>query len=136
MAAGWLASGLLLTDQVVAQGLQILNRYHVLEKIEQARLAVLDKAVQMDSKYAIKERALNINDKYQLTNTADAAATYVLSTGQNLWQAALKYPIVQRANQLLHDGVNTATATLEEGKKLYQEQKNQNPVAEPEQIQS
>lgn len=128
MVSQWLASGLLLTEQLVESGKNSLRQYGLLERIEGAFDGLTKKATEVDEKYKLREKVHEYEMKYKVVETFNS---YLNQAASVYHDATEKYPVVKQANDLVQKGFEVGQATFEETKSLYAQKKaGQKPFTE------
>ncbi|ORX48266.1 hypothetical protein DM01DRAFT_324759 [Hesseltinella vesiculosa] len=88
-----LANGYLLQDQIVAKGLQYDQKYHFSDRFTNYFCVLQNNAKQLDAKYRIWDKALEMHEKYKIQEKVDMAVNKAqealqTSTGQKVYSMA------------------------------------------------
>lgn len=114
IASEWIARGMFMSDRAIATAHQALTKYGVIQRVEPIVTKVTSAAFAQANK---------LDEQYQIKQRAQQATEYALGQAAKLGEAALKYPMVQQANDVISKTVSAANATLAESTRLYQERK-------------
>ncbi|KAI8073007.1 hypothetical protein BC940DRAFT_290326 [Gongronella butleri] len=114
IAAEILANGYLLQDQIVAKGLEYDNKYNVSGRLTGYLSYLQNNVKQLDDKYRIWDKAMEIDQKYKIQEKVQNAAT----TAQTKAQEALQTPTGQKVFDLGNQTFNQIAAVHYEAKKI------------------
>lgn len=117
IAAEILANGYILQDQVVAKGLEYDSKYNVTTRLSGYFSALTSNVKQIDEKYRIWDKALEIDNKFKIHEKVQTAA----QTAQSKATAALQSPTGQKVHDFANQTIAQIAAVHYEAKKIQNE---------------
>ena len=112
-----LANGYILQDQVVAKGLEYDSKYHLSTRLGGYLSALTSNVKQMDDKYRIWDKAIEIDSKFKIQEKVHHAT----QTAHTTAQAALHSPTGQKVHDLANQTLAQIAAVHYEAKKIQNE---------------
>ncbi|ORX60552.1 hypothetical protein DM01DRAFT_1365875 [Hesseltinella vesiculosa] len=127
IAAEILANGYLLHDHVVAKGLEYDSKYNVTGRLTGYLQYLHSNVKQLDEKYRIWDKAVEIDQKYKIQEKVTTAAL----TAQTKAQEALQSPTGQKVNEYANQTYGKIAAVHYEAKKIQLEKSSTTEAAVP-----
>lgn len=118
-----LANGYILQDQVVAKGLEYDSKYSLSTRLTGYFTALTSNVKQIDEKYRIWDKAVEIDNKFKIQEKVQNAA----ATAQTTANAALQSPTGQKVERIASQTFAQIAAVHFEAKKI-QTEKAATPV--------
>ncbi|KAG1306165.1 hypothetical protein G6F64_007807 [Rhizopus arrhizus] len=112
-----LANGYILQDQVVAKGLEYDSKYHLSTRLGGYLSALTSNVKQMDDKYRIWDKAIEIDSKFKIQEKVHHAT----QTAHTTAQTALHSPTGQKVHDLANQTLAQIAAVHYEAKKIQNE---------------
>ncbi|KAI8971900.1 hypothetical protein BDF20DRAFT_887122 [Mycotypha africana] len=116
-----LANGYILQDQIVAKGLEYDTKYSLTSRFTNYLQTLTTNVKQMDEKYRIWDKAVEIDNKYKIHEKVQTAAQQAQSTAT----AALHTPTGQKVERLAYQTLAQIAAVHYEAKKIQMEKQQQ-----------
>ncbi|CAO3629394.1 unnamed protein product [Mucor hiemalis] len=127
IAAEILANGYILQDQVVAKGLEYDSKYSFSTRLTGYFTALTSNVKQIDEKYRIWDKAVEIDNKFKIGEKVQNAA----ATAQTTATAALQSPTGQKVERIASQTFAQIAAVHFEAKKIQTEKASAEPAAVP-----
>jgi hypothetical protein len=112
-----LANGYILQDQVVAKGLEYDSKYSLSSRLTGYLTTLTSNVKQIDEKYRIWDKAVEIDNKYKIQEKVQNAA----ATAQTTATAALQSPTGQKAYEFANQTLAQIAAVHIEAKMIQNE---------------
>lgn len=112
-----LANGYILQDQVVAKGLEYDSKYSLSSRLTGYLSTLTSNVKQIDEKYRIWDKAVEIDNKYKIQEKVQNAA----ATAQTTATAALQSPTGQKVERIASQTFAQIAAVHFEAKKIQNE---------------
>jgi phosphorylcholine metabolism protein LicD len=123
IAAEILANGYILQDQVVAKGLEYDSKYSLSSRLTGYFTALTSNVKQIDEKYRIWDKAVEIDNKFKIQEKVQTAA----QTAQTTATAALQSPTGQKVERIASQTFAQIAAVHFEAKKIQTEKSAHTP---------
>lgn len=117
IVAEMLANGYLLQDQIVAKGLEYDSKYSISSRLTGYLASLQSNVKQIDDKYRIWDKAVEIDNKYKIQEKVQNAA----QSAQTTANAALQSPTGQKVQGIASQTFAQITAVHYEAKKIQTE---------------
>ncbi|KAI8992493.1 hypothetical protein BDB01DRAFT_778642 [Pilobolus umbonatus] len=121
-----LAKGYILQDQVVAKGLEFDTKYNFSSRLNSYLSAITSNVKQIDEKYRIWDKAVEIDHKFNIQEKIHNAA----QTAQTTVQDALQSPTGQKLEHIASQTFAQIAAVHYEAKNIQNEKET--PIPQPE----